>query len=109
ARARVSELEHELATQRTELASALRQLPVEVSFRVTDGQLVATFENHSTRAIDVVVEPRRARTGEYGRIELTLPEQGTATVGERQGWSFRSGDTLTVLSGDYRPVSLAVP
>lgn len=109
--ARVKELEHDLAAKQTELASALRSLPVEVSFRVGEPGtgFVAHFDNHSTAPLHLTVEPRRARTGEYGREELTIPENGSAELAEKQGWAFRSGDTLTLTSGDFRPVSLAVP
>jgi hypothetical protein len=110
-KARVHELEQDLASKKTELASALRTLPVEVSFRVGDPGtgFVAHFENQSTATLRLSVEPRRARTGEYGRLELTIPAESSAELAEKQGWAFRSGDTLTVTSGDFRPVSLAVP
>jgi len=111
ATARVHELEHELAAKKTELASALRTLPVEVSFHVGEPGtgFVAHFENQSTSPLRLIVEPRRARTGEYGRVELTVAADGSAELAEKQGWAFRSGDTLTVTAGDFRPVSLAVP
>ena len=111
AKARVHELEQELAAKKTELASALRTLPVEVSFHVGEPGtgFVAHFENQSTAPMRLIVEPRRARTGEYGKVELTLAADGSAELSEKQGWAFRSGDTLMVTSGDFRPVSLAVP
>ena len=111
ARQRIQDLEQDIATKQTELASALRMLPVEVHFRVGEPGtgFVARFENQSTAPMRLVVEPRRARTGEYARVELTLPADGSAELAEKQGWAFRSGDTLTMSSGDFRPVSLAVP
>lgn len=110
-KARVRALEQELASKKTELASALKTLPVEVSFHVGDPGtgFVAHFDNTSTAPMRLIVEPRRARTGEYGRLEVTIPADGSAELAEKQGWAFRSGDTLTVSSGDFRPVSLAVP
>ena len=110
-KARVHELEHELAAKKTELASALRTLPVDVSFHVGEPGtgFVAHFENQSTAPMRLTVVPRRPRTGEYGRVELTLDADGSAELSEKQGWAFRSGDTLTVSSGEFRPVSLAVP
>lgn len=109
AQARIRQLDAELAAKQTELASALRTLPVDVRFNVVDGQLVASFENHATRELDLVVEPRRARTGEYSRLDITVAAQGVGSIGEKQGWGFKSGDTLTVTAGDFKPVSLAVP
>jgi hypothetical protein len=110
-RQHVHELERELAVKRTELASALRTLPVEVSFHVGDPGtgFVAHFENTSTATLRLTVEPRRPHTGEYGRLELTIPAESSAELAEKQGWAFRSGDTLSVTSGEFRPVSLAVP
>lgn len=111
ARQRVHDLEEELAAKKTELASALRTLPVEVNFHVGEPGtgFVAHFENTSTVTLRLTVEPRRAHTGEYSRLEITVPPESAAELGEKQGWSFRSGDTLTVTSGEFRPVSLAVP
>jgi hypothetical protein len=111
AKARIHELERDLAAKKTELASALRMLPIEVSFHVggPGTSYVAQFDNQSTATMRLVVEPRRARTGEYARLELTIPADSSGELSEKQGWAFRSGDTLTVSSGDYRAVSLAVP
>ena len=111
AKGRVHALEQEVATMKTALASALKTLPVEVKFRVGEPGTgyVAHFDNNSTAPMRLLVEPRRARTGEYGRVELTIPPDGSAELSEKQGWAFHSGDTLTVSSGDFRPVSLAVP
>ena len=111
ARERIRELEQEIAAEKTELASALRTLPVEVGFRVGDpgAGYVAHFDNRSTAQLVLTVEPHRSRTGEYGRLEVILPAQGSAELTEKQGWAFRSGDTLVVSAGDFRPVSLAVP
>ena len=106
AKTRIRALEQELANMKTALASALRTLPVEVSFHVGEPGtgFVAHFENTSTATMRLTVEPRRARTGEYGRVELTIPADSSAELSEKQGWAFHSGDTLTVSSGDFRPV-----
>jgi hypothetical protein len=108
---RIHALEQELATMKTALASALKTLPVEVTFHVGEPGtgFVAHFDNTSTAPMRLTVEPRRARTGEYGRMELTIAPDSSAELSEKQGWAFHSGDTLTVSSGDFRPVSLAVP
>ncbi|HUO95740.1 MAG TPA: hypothetical protein VMT92_05865 [Steroidobacteraceae bacterium] len=111
ARQRIHDLEQEVAAKKTELASALRTLPIDVSFHVGEpgAGFVAHFENQSTQTLRLTVEPRRARTGEYSRLELTVAPDSAVELAEKQGWAFRSGDTLTVSSGDFRPVSLAVP
>jgi len=112
ARQQNAELENQLAARQVELDSVLMaKLPVDVIFRVADsGQgFVAHFQNHSTAALKLTVNPRRPSTGEYARIELTVLPQSSGDVTEKQGWAFKSGDTLSVSSGDFRPLSLQVP
>jgi hypothetical protein len=112
AKKQTTELENQLAARQIELESALMaRLPVDVIFRVADTGLgfVAHFENHSPAALKLNVNPRRPSSGEYARLELTVPAQSSGDVNEKLGWIFRSGDTLSVSSGDFRPLSLQVP
>ena len=111
-RQRAAELETQLAARQVELDSALMaKLPVDVIFRVADGGsgFVAHFQNHSAAALNLNVNPHRPSSGEYAKIELPVAPQSSADVNEKLGWVFRSGDTLTVSAGDYRPLSLQVP
>lgn len=111
-RQHATELESQLAARQVELDSALMaKLPVDIIFRVADTGLgfVAHFQNHSAAALTLSVNPRRPSSGEYAKLELNVAPQSSADVAEKQGWIFRSGDTLTVSSGDYRPLSLQVP
>ncbi len=112
ARQQNADLENQLAARQVELDSVLMaKLPIDVIFRVSgSGQgFVAHFENHSTASLRLTVSPRRPSTGEYARVELTVPPQSSSDVTDKQGWIFRSGDTLSVSSGDFRPLSLQVP
>lgn len=109
---KVTELEAQLAANQVELDSAvMAKLPVDIIFRVADsGQgFVAHFQNHSAAGLKLSVNPRRPSSGEYARIELAVSAQSSGDVTEKQGWVFRSGDTLSVSAGDYRPLSLQVP
>ena len=111
-RQHATELESQLAARQVELDSALlAKLPVDIIFRVADAGLgfVAHFQNHSAAGLGLMVNPRRPSSGEYAKIELSVAPQASADVTEKQGWIFRSGDTLTVSAGDYRPLSLQVP
>jgi len=111
-RQRATELEAQLAARQVELDSALMaKLPVDIIFRVaeTGTGFIAHFQNHSAAALNLNVNPRRPSSGEYARIELPVAPQASADVNEKLGWVFRSGDTLTVGAGDYRPLSLQVP
>jgi hypothetical protein len=108
----VTELEQTLAARQVELDSALMaKLPVDVIFRVAEGGqgFLAHFENHSGSSLKLSVNPRRPSSGEYARLELAVPPQSAGDVGEKQGWVFRSGDTLSVSAGEYRTMSLQVP
>ena len=111
-RQRATEFEAQLAARQVELDSALMaKLPVDVIFRVADTGIgfVAHFQNHSAAALNLAVNPHRPSSGEYAKIELGVAPQSSADVTEKLGWVFRSGDTLTVSAGDYRPLSLQVP
>ncbi len=110
AEARARALEPALAAKKTALATARRTLPVEVRFRLGEPGtgVVAHFVNPSTAPLRLV-EPSRPRRGDYGQVELTIDADDSAELAEKQGWAFRSGETLTVRSGDFRRVALAVP
>lgn len=111
-RRKLGELEAQLAARQTELDRALTaKLPVDVSFHLGDPGtgFVARFDNRATVELKLAVEPRRPATGEYGKIELSLAPQSSGEVGDKQGWGFKSGDTLTVNSGEFRALSLQVP
>ena len=111
-RERATELETQLAARQVELDSALMaKLPVDIIFRVADGGsgFIAHFQNRSAAALKLYVNPHRPSSGEYAKIELPVSPQASADVNEKLGWVFRSGDTLTVSAGDYRPLSLQVP
>ena len=108
----IAELEQQLAARQVELDSALMaKLPVDVIFRVADSGsgFVAHFQNRAASAMKLSVNPRRPSSGEYARLELSIPAQSAGDVGDNQGWAFRSGDTLSVSAVDYRPLSLQVP
>lgn len=107
-----AELENQLAARQLELDSVMMsKLPIDVIFRVSGSGtgFVAHFQNRASSTLKLTVSPRRPSSGEYARIELTLPPQSAGDVAEKQGWAFRSGDTLSVSSGDFRPMTLQVP
>jgi Flp pilus assembly protein TadG len=70
---------------------------------------VAQIENQSADALPVTVEAQRPSTGEKKSFELTVPPRGVAEIGAGDGWAFANGDTLTVSSGQLKPLSLRIP
>jgi hypothetical protein len=85
-------------------------LPVEVTFRAGRPGLgfVARFQNYSAGAIGITVRVSRA-SGEQREFKLDVPVHGLVEAGHEQGWDFQSGDTLSVQSGNYSPLSYRVP
>ena len=69
----------------------------------------AHFENHATKSLALVVEPRRPSSGEYGKFDVSLEAQSAGDLTDKQGWEFRSGDAIAASGGDFRPMSLQVP
>ena len=70
---------------------------------------VAQVENQSPDALPVTVEAQRPSTGEKKSFELSVPPRGIAEIGAGDGWAFTNGDTLTVSSGQFKPLSLRIP
>jgi hypothetical protein len=85
-------------------------LPVEVTFRAgrPGFGFVARFQNFSAGAIGLDVRVSRA-SGEQHQFILDVPVHGLVEAGHEQGWDFQSGDTLSVKSGNYSPLSYRVP
>jgi hypothetical protein len=109
---KVAALTQQLLARQTELDSVVQaKLPLEVSFSVgaPGAGFIAHFENRSAKRLDLVIEPRRPRSGEYGKFDLSLEAQSGGDLTDKDGWEFRSGDLIAVSSGDFRPMSLQVP
>ena len=86
-------------------------LPALLDFRAgSPGKgFVAQVENQSPDALPVTVEAQRPSTGEKKSFELSVPPRGIAEIGAGDGWAFANGDTLTVSSGQFKPLSLRIP
>lgn len=75
-----------------------REVPVTVGFRkamLSSGH-VAAFTNTSGQSIAVVAEVRRASSGQSRSFDITLDPGRKKELGEREGWAFVAGDTITV-------------
>jgi hypothetical protein len=80
---------------------------VVVAFRkalFTSGS-VAAVKNSSARAIAVSVVAIRAGTSQQKQFELTIDGGMAKEIGERDGWAFLNGDTLSVSQSGHKPVT----
>ncbi|MBS1129425.1 MAG: hypothetical protein H6R16_427 [Proteobacteria bacterium] len=81
-----------------------REVPVSVGFRkalMSNGH-VAMFTNTSAQSIAVVVEVSRASSGQTRSFDMTLDSGRKRELGEREGWAFVTGDTLTLSQPEHK-------
>jgi multidrug efflux pump subunit AcrA (membrane-fusion protein) len=109
---RIEKLESQLAAQQLQLEqNSQLPLPLDITFRAgrPGSGLIARLQNLSNADINVAVRPRHIDTGETREFDLRLPAHALAELGQAEGWAFQSGDSLSVKSGSYQPLSLRAP
>jgi hypothetical protein len=84
---------------------------VRVTFRLAFmGQgLVASIRNVTDRPINVIAELRSTGTDPSRTLSLALDPNGVTEIGYAQGWTIRSGQSITVSSSGYRSVTAFAP
>ncbi|MEO1016316.1 MAG: hypothetical protein AAFY56_01295 [Pseudomonadota bacterium] len=84
--------------------SSKEPLPVKVSYRdaLLGPGYVAQFRNESPRYLAVVVTVKNPTTGQVVSSRLDLPPEQMVEIGHAEGWTFVSGDTITLEHTDYR-------
>jgi hypothetical protein len=101
-----------LATREAALVEAIRPIvPVRVTFRLAFmGQgLVASFRNVTDKPINVIAELRNTGAEEARTLSLALDPNAATEIGFAQGWTIRSGQSITVSSSGYRSVTAFAP
>lgn len=101
-----------VATRDAALAEANKPLvPVRVTFRLAFmGQgLVATLRNVSPNPLHVIAELREPGSEATQSISLALEPNGSTEIGYQQGWTIRSGESITVTASGYRSVTAFAP
>jgi hypothetical protein len=91
--------------------SQLPDLPISLAFhenRSGRGYIVQVH-NTSQRHLAVLVELRNATLNEYRAAPLELDPGELREIGQAQGWSIASGETINIRQDGYRPSSLTVP
>ena len=112
ARRQVGRLTAQVASLQSQLLTAKdAKLPALLDFRAgPPGQgFVAQVENQSAETLPVTVEAQRPSTGDKKSFELSVPPRGIAEIGAGDGWAFTNGDSLTVSSGQFKPLALRIP
>ncbi|HEX5125282.1 MAG TPA: hypothetical protein VFW00_00945, partial [Rhodocyclaceae bacterium] len=92
----------EEANARIQLANQ-PEIPIRVFFRkaIMSSGNVAGFNNMSGQTIAVTINVNRA-TGQSRSFDLTLDPGITKEIGEREGWAFIPGDTITVAQAGHK-------
>jgi hypothetical protein len=101
-----------LATLRTVPYEPIKpNLPIEVSFRssIGGGSLVAQYKNTSSSHLTVLVALRNPTVGHEMTVTLSLGPNRVAEHGWVQGWSYMSGETISVTHADYEAMEVRVP
>ena len=91
--------------------SSKAPLPVKVSYRdaLLGPGYVAQFRNESPRYLAVVVSVKNPTTGQTVNSRLDLPPEQLVEIGHAEGWTFVSGDTITLEHTDYRDWVGSIP
>ena len=74
------------------------ELPVRVTFRpsIGGGSLVAQYRNTSSTYLTVVVTLRNATVADAQRVTLNIGPNQTTEHGWAEGWSYRTGETISI-------------
>ncbi|MDX1914190.1 MAG: hypothetical protein SFU55_01295 [Methylophilus sp.] len=86
------------------------ELPINVSYRqalMGDG-LVAQFTNNSDRFLSIVATFLNPTTNQHMTTRLDLAPRAIKEVGHLEGWTFSSGDQLTIKNNDYEPTYMTI-
>jgi hypothetical protein len=89
-----------------------RGLPLKISFRKStlNDSLVARFTNTSSDVfLTAVATFKNGTYNEVKQKKLNVGPGKTAEVGWAQGWRFMTGETITVQSQGYAPLTATVP
>lgn len=86
-------------------------LPLEVTFRssIGGGSLVARYMNTSDKYLAVSVALRNPTLDQAKTVVLNIGPNRVTEHGWLQGWSYSSGETITITHADYEVMELRVP
>ena len=87
------------------------ELPVAVTYRqaMLSDSYVAQFTNQSDRLLAIMVTARNPTMGRQQTFRLDIPANMTKEIGHIEGWSFVSGDVITLNHAEYAPLVKTIP
>lgn len=109
-----SQLRSDLTSTQSNLVAILSKkpyVPVRVSFRrsLLGRGLVGIFENTSNKYLSVVIELTNPTLNRTRRISLNLNPGIQQEIGHVEGWTFASGDVISLYHNDYDTTKKVVP
>jgi hypothetical protein len=104
---KVQEEKHELQGTQAQLAAESRpELPVRLLFfnAARAGAKVAVLQNLSDNELDVTLDVQSPGSTTHAHKQLVLAARGMLRMGPAQGWSFTSGQVVTLDNAKFRHV-----
>lgn len=90
---------------------SLPPLPVEVKYRsaMLGPGMVLQVKNTSDRPLFAVVTLKNPTTHEEKSFRIDMPNNGSAEIGHREGWTLASGDTFEVFNEAFQTWKGSIP
>lgn len=86
-------------------------MPIQVTYRASllgEGY-VGVFTNQSSRLLAVMVTAQNPSFGRQQNFRLDVPPNQSREIGHLEGWTFVSGDLITVTHAEYASITTKIP
>lgn len=89
----------------------LPKLPIDVGYRkaLMGAGLVGQFRNNSNRFLAVIVSVYNPSINQRKKFRLDISPNEMKEIGHMEGWTFSSGDIITVSHDEYQTAELKMP
>jgi len=86
-------------------------MPVVVGYRpaLLGAGLVAQIKNVSGRHLSLLTTLKNPTTGQQKVVRIDVAPGQVQEIGHLEGWTFASGDQITIAHNDYRPWAGSLP
>lgn len=108
----LNDLSEQLASATTKLNELQqRNMPVSLIFRKTasGNGLVTVFKNNAPSTFDVSVLLSNPVNHHSREANLSIPANGTQSIGEMEGWIFEPGQHIQLTNAQFGSVDYVVP
>jgi len=110
--AQADELREQLTSANTRVNELQqRNMPVTLIFRrASSGNgLITVFKNNAPSQLDVSVLLNNPVTHHSREANLSIPANGTQSIGDMEGWVFESGQHIRLTNAQFGSVDYVVP